>query len=448
MIGARTRIFATLRVLSPLHIGTGHRGPIESGEGQGLEMEGPSATLVMLDHRRLPYIPGSSLKGVLRRLSRDPTLLFGPESGSEEHASGNVIFWSATACDTPTHTGPVPYDNSRADSGSGGRETQGLFIDSRTAIDPETGVAERSRLFHSEQVLPGTEFAFSLTLAAQAGREAENELAEILAALCAPEGVGLGRNSRQGNGRVQLICETIREEVFSLGGKVSDAPPVWRKRVMQKIDTMFDATRQFAVILRGQGPFLIADNSPHTGAENGEAPQVTGLADFHDHGPRLTGATLLGALRSRFAWERALKNDAKTDDKDRVFTCAQELTATERLFGVTGWKGRVSLGLIRLLNEPPKQTIMSVKLDRFSGAPMDNALFGTEAWINPEFRVVVTLAQRAATDEETTQLMAEDDELFADFLTTRLPDPVWGGLALGLGQNKGYGVFKVEIADG
>lgn len=448
MIGARTVISGTLRVLSPLHIGSGRKGKLEAGPASENPDSEFSTGFVLMDDNGLPYIPGSSLKGVLRRLSAEPAILFGPESGRETPASGKVIFWTAFHRSGAAVRGRIPYGDARQNGRVRTNRESDLFIESQTAIDGGTGVAERSRLFHNEQILPGTEFAFRITLKAKLGTEAEDaaakvDLAAILGKLCAPEGVGFGRNTRQGNGRLRLLLETVTEEHFSLRGPIKLAIPFWPTKIAT-------ATRAEAsgwackLTLRGTGPFLIADSTPRPKAPPGEARQIVGLADFANGGARLTGASLLGALRAKFFWEQALRSPEETDDRDKSFTTLDALSTTERLFGVTGWRGRVSLEGIKLIGAPKLQKIMSVRLDRFSGAPIDNALFGTEAWVDPRFEVSLALEGRKGLSEDEQILLKDDDKHFLDFLEL-LKDPLWGGLQLGLGQNKGYGVFAVEV---
>lgn len=315
MIGARTRINRTLRVLTPLYIGSGHKGELAQDTNNGPE-NGFSVGLVLMDGNGLPYIPGSSLKGALRRLCADPAILFGPESGALP--SGKVIFWTALHSGHAPGQCRVPYgDAAQQGRGKTNRETD-IYIESQTAIDGEAGVAERSRLFHSEQVLPGTEFAFHLTVAAKLDTDAEAELAVILARLCADGGIGFGRNTRQGKGRVQLLADKITEERYSLNGLERTAKPIWPERIIAagKILTFGPICK---LTLRGSGPFLIADSSPRPKAEPGEAAQLSGLNAFEKAGPRRTGASLLGALRAKFAWEMALRH-SEADDSDKVYS--------------------------------------------------------------------------------------------------------------------------------
>ena len=78
---------------------------------------------------------------------------------------------------------------------------------------------------------------------------------------------------------------------------------------------------------------------------------------------------------------------------------------------------------------------MSVRLDRFSVSPVDNALFGTEALVAPEFEVELELDQRG---------LLPDDTAFFEAVLKQIADDVWGGLRLGLGKNKGFGAFTVQ----
>jgi len=446
MIGARARITGKLRVLSPLHVGSGRKGSMATDDSLEASSAEFTLGLVLRDGRGLPYIPGSSLKGVLRRLSTDPEVLFGPKSGSETFASGKLIFRTALHSASAGVQYRIPYGDAKQQESGQTYRAVDLFVESQTAVDDKKGVAERSRLFHNEQVLPGTEFDLCLTLAATAGKSAEQDLAAILARLCTDDGVGFGKNTRQGKGRIRLLLDTVAEESFPLAGSGKKTGTIWREKIAAASAPPLSGWN-CTLTLRCDGPFLIADRSPRPPAPPGEAPQITGLSDFANDAPRLTGASLLGALRARFAWEQALRTGDGSDNSDKTFTTIETLTTTERLFGVTGWRGRVSLGAITLASTSVKQKIMSVSLDRFSAAPIDNALFGTEAWIDPVFHLRLTLEDRKGLTAGERDLLAGDDKLFKDFLE-RLGDPVWGGLSLGMGENKGYGVFALEVSHG
>ena len=445
MIGARIEIRAVLRTLTPLHIGSG----VHAGDN-ARETEATVA-MVQTDASGLPCIPGSSLKGVARRMGVKSAALFGPDRkeavqrarlGDAEPRSGRVIFRTALF----REAGPAPlddiYDNKcKVSSGETGESdltyrNAGLFTEARTAIDDETGVAEGGRLFKSEIVRPDTTFDFCLIAdAALAGDERTN-LRSLLSEMADATGFGLGKGTRQSKGRVRLCPETLVVTEITPGAPTRVVTQDWTVSTERSNAPQIDA-KTYVLGFMTLSPFLIADpgRSPD---DSQTAPQISGLRDLKTGGPTLTGSTLLGALRAQSAYMEALSPFHRSDDKDAVHDKgpdASNLTITQRLFGITGWRGRVGLRAIRLKNDPQKQTIMSVRLDRFSVSPVDNALFGTEAWVAPEFEVELELDQRG---------LLPDDTAFFEAVLKQIADDVWGGLRLGLGKNKGFGAFTVQ----
>ena len=396
MIGARIEIQGTLEVLTPLVIGTGKRVPVVTDHG-----ESTKATVVRAKGEK-PYIPGASLKGVLRRLVEDGENLFGPAEISETTPgeSGLAIFWDSyqigdDAC---------------------------IETESRTSIDGDTGTAAAGRLFTEEYVKPGAEFAFELFLAEAAPRSRPDDrevLQRLLGRMMAEEGIPLGADTRQGKGRVKLKAKGL--EVFT---KEPGAPklPVQLAVVPQAGEAQ---NGLFKLRLTCDGPFLILDNARSKERTSKEDAHLLALMDFDGEGPRLTGSTLIGALRAAFAWHMA------DEDVDHVIE--------DRLFGTTDWRGLVEIARLDRVGTPKKQSIPSVKIDRFSGAPMDNALFFTEGWTGVAFDLALRLASRKGMKSaEETELK----QVFETFLN-RLKDEHWGGLELGHGGNRGYGWFSV-----
>ena len=90
MIGERIEITGRLEVLTPLHIGTGEWREVEregnkkkvDPKGDGKQVAEEKATMqvaaIARDQHNDPYLPGSTLKGVLRRVFDDKGI-FGPK---------------------------------------------------------------------------------------------------------------------------------------------------------------------------------------------------------------------------------------------------------------------------------------------------------------------------------------------------------------------------------
>lgn len=469
MFAARLVVTGELQVLTPLHLGTGE---VESYKSipQDPESKEPVSTTVatvMRDVDGLPVIPGASVKGVLRALvgNHDAAdALFGAPTGAEQLFQGRLTAHATryASSDPATLAHGLPFADRQMPDGVE-LKARGLFIAARTAIDPGSGTAEEGKLFHQEMVAPGARFALRLVLRLEpdgSGGEAEDCLIRVLEALTRDDGVAFGKGQSLGQGRLRLDLGSLEAERLTLdeaSGTLRDsAAGATTKELKQAIEAVESAPaeRLFArheLRLTCDGPFLIDDTSVKPPRKS-EKPRLN--AQQRGGRPLLSGSTVIGALRARAGWLAKLrwnedckrhdergrilaKGDeaARLADPERVVTDPGKLSPTERLFGVTGWRGLVRVANITCTSCAGFEDITSVKLDRFSMAPIDGALFTTRAAIDPVFDVVLEVEKRGGFPDD------DDWELF----TKLLDDLRDEGLMLGHGTSRGYGWFGVEL---
>jgi hypothetical protein len=140
----------------------------------------------------------------------------------------------------------------------------------------------------------------------------------------------------------------------------------------------------------------------------------------------------MGVLRSRAEWLKQLQDCRGSP----IPVPTQQKTPgpsspVARLFGDEGWGALLQL---TKLEAQPAQTkfLTSVRLDRFSGGPIDGALFAVDAFVSPKFNVSFRLDKHRATPA---------DEAFAQHL---FADVRKNGLMIGHGANRGFGWFDIE----
>jgi len=126
-----------IRTLSQLHIGSGEKGETIN--------------------RNIPYIPGSSLKGVLRSVASALVNAWGEKSSDIESSYYIDRLFGST--EVAAHVQifdclPVGWQENA--------EKIELKKKMGVAINPITGAAQRGALFSMETVSPGTEFEFKL----------------------------------------------------------------------------------------------------------------------------------------------------------------------------------------------------------------------------------------------------------------------------------------------
>lgn len=211
-----------LRTNTPLHIGAGEDNfnPIQADKG------------VIVDYNGNPYIPGSSLKGVLRtyaetmvnsgmKLSRElksclivnePCLTtekikkikdkYKDEKSNKDLKIAQEIY--ANMCDVCKIFGSN-YFASKISIRDCTLKSEKAYIQRRdgVAIDRETGTAADNKKYDYEQVSPGTEFNFYMSV-----DNLDDELVDlfklIIDALTSGE-LQVGGKTTYGLGKIQLI---------------------------------------------------------------------------------------------------------------------------------------------------------------------------------------------------------------------------------------------------
>jgi CRISPR/Cas system CSM-associated protein Csm3 (group 7 of RAMP superfamily) len=471
---------ATLDLLSPLHVGSGgSRDDIPTVKGKDGANTKPAVATIVRDADGNPYVPGTTLKGLLRRLAEargmDAERLFGAIKLDKAGSPGRVTVFGARRIDGPA----VPHAPFVA--GAEAALGKGVFVAARTRIDPASGTAGDHTLFHQEMAAPQTKFRLRLRIDARAGvderdlkdlehadhalqtaraarqdrdarAEAETDLADLLGLLndlCADDGQAIGKSQADGFGRVRLLADSI-----TVKGRLLAKSGVFENHAPKAKPALKPVPKAEALRFACNGPFLVLDASKTRKAgesEDGSRPHRSPQAWDERH-PMLFGTSVMGALRARARWlqaRKALRRGAKDEAIDAIDPDGvvwrkgmdlRDLSSVQRLFGVTGFRGRLTIAALRVQQAKPWD-VTSVKLDRFTGGPVDNALFKTRAFLGVAFDLALALDERRPRGLDSEK-RKEDQDLF-DLL---LADIQANGLILGHGGNKGFGWFRCEGA--
>lgn len=423
-----------LVAVTPLHIGAGceRHDLLTAVRGAAGEETRPAVSAIQRDAAGCPWLPGSALKGALRALDATPdAALFGKikraqdekendraEDGEKKHPEDDkgvmgalLVRGAAMVAPGSTEGLPVPRDDAgRALAGDG------VYVSARTAIDAGRGTAEANKLFHAEMVAPGARFAARLRLETPGDIDAlEARLLGLLAAWSAPEGVAVGADAASGLGRLRLDGDVTR---------TCWAPDLRGALVAGAIETVATPAPApvDAVLLRliCDGPFLTRDPAAPREGEKGNEIKALRLDDK----PFVTGQALSGALRARLAWLLALDRHQGGGDSD----------AADRLFGIVGRRGVLTV-MVEAARRDDAAALTSLRIDRFSGGPIDNALFTVHADLRVSLDLRLTLDRRAEeADRDTVERLVDDLKI--------------NGLTLGHGVNRGSGGSRWRIGDG
>lgn len=493
MTKARYEIAGRLVTLAPLHVGSGLfdkratvTGRAPSG-GQDGAQHPPQVALIVRDEKKNPYLPSTTLKGLLRRLAEgdagwsreDVVALFGEIKGEGQEGEGQGRMGALTVRGAVREgTGPdasaAPFTGGNVEPDDLGR---GVFVAARTRIDPASGTARDGNLFFQEMVAPGSAFAFRClvevrgTDAAAVAELRTRKLLELLRRLTAEDGHAVGKGQADGFGRLRLDPATVRidRRLLDASGDFTavDASALWA-------ETAATATDDGSVVLDlvCDGPFAVIDASRKADRKTvNDAPPEKARSKAERRGgvpqlqaqlqaqrlaerlPLILGSSLSGALRARARWLeardrlRTSKPDKEVDPGGKVVSTAGEivdLSSVERLFGVTGFRGLVSVARLEVREAEP-WAVTSVKLDRFSGAPVDNALFTTATFLGVRISLALRLDRQDAVFEGTKQNILQDAD--RTLFKALIADIRKHGIELGHGGNKGFGWFTVEGGD-
>lgn len=438
MSKVRYDIKGQLLVLSPLHLGTGQVRQISSLTGKEGANTRPEVAALLRDATGRPYLSGSTLKGLLRRIAEaalDQELvnaLFGALEGEDGGVKGALVVAGASL-ERPGETTDAPYvQGAVQDLGSG------VFVAARTAVNPASGTVDDGKLFFAEMVAPGAQFGFHVSLerrGADSVADASTLLDKtlrLLKCLTHADGWSIGKGQADGFGRVRLDARSIKIERRTLAANGNFAPSsvngVWEKAQAPAL-IYLKPQRSVDLQLSCEGPFAIIDASRGSSSGKGKTEGAAQLAAQRiKHIPLVLGSSLSGILRARASWIEKLH---------LLRGKRAQLGSCQRLFGTQAARALVSIARLDVVKAERWQ-VTSVKLDRFSGGPVDNALFTSDCFINTELSVRLVLEDRGGVMSPS-----EDDVTLFEALVADLSQ---NGIELGHATNRGFGWFKVREA--
>ena len=428
----------TLHLQAPMHIGSGFLdGWLERNSAELTGGEGEIGAMV-LGVDDAPMIPSTTLKGAMRALfpADDPIAerLFGVINGVSGGRIGiatpyaALLKSSANVSNRIDRLGSIP----------------GTYLAQRTAIDDASGTADHNKLFSKTVVGPGATFAFRMVVSGDPDHLDE----DLKIALCrmfatVKDGVSLGSGKGDGQGRMSLtLNHVMAHKLVAEALRATDVTKDWLDEIRRQ--SPYETWRKrYSLILEGQDAFLLLgskrhDESGDPGADKEAKPLQALRKDAKT--PELPGSSLMGALRARAEWFVALNAHRGMSPFDKhiirdVFG-AEARKPDDLPNGATGFAGMLRVISITSVSAELLLT-HSVKIDRFTQSPIDQALFATEAFDSPKFQVALGFDMRA-------------DESHADFVKELLSDIKADGprhgLMLGHRSNSGYGWMDVDFS--
>ena len=441
----------TLEALSPLVIGSGNKNI-------------KTDSVVAKDVNELPYIPATTLAGLIRHsLPEEQRKWMGYQTKEESYGSQLILSEAKILSEDGK---PIDGLSNKEDAVK--QLCYQLPIRQHVRINHQ-GVAEKNGKFDEEIVPKGMRFCFEMELMSE---EDDNEIMDKILSTIQSNGFRIGSGSRSGFGQISIVSILHRKLNLSI--------PEDLKLYLSKSSSLEN-------IWEGFEPYTLAENTNTDYISYELTLQPTDFmffgAGFGDEHSDMTfvrepviewhnddraciiekekvilipGSSVKGALAHRTAYHYNKLKDCFADGKS-----AEELQehvgkkneAVELLFGSEGEnkgknkkRGNILISDIiqTQTEELEKKVLNHVKIDRFTGGAVPGALFSEEVLYSPEnsFTLELLLYKAAITEDKKDK---EDKEKALKAFETALTDLCKGYLPLGGGVNRGNGTFKGSL---
>ena len=445
----------TLEALSPLVIGSGNKNI-------------KTDSVVAKDVNELPYIPATTLAGLIRHsLPEEEQRKWMGYQTKEESCGSQLILSEAK----------ILSENGKPIDGLSNKEDvvkqlcHQLPIRQHVRINHQ-GVAEKNGKFDEEIVPKGMRFCFEMELMSE---EDDNEIMDKILSTIQSNGFRIGSGSRSGFGHISIVSILHRkldlstpEDLKLYLSKSSSLENIWEgfEPYSPTINTNTDYTSYELTLQPTDFMFFGAG----FGDEHSDMTFVRESVVQWDNNNRasiiekekvilIPGSSVKGALAHRTAYHYNKLKGCFADGKS-----AEELQrhvgkqngAVKLLFGSEGDnkgknKRRGSILISDIIQtqtkELEKKVLNHVKIDRFTGGAVPGALFSEEVLYAPKvsFTLEILLDKAAITEFKENKEDKEDNvdkNKALEAFETALIDLCKGCLPLGGGVNRGNGTFK------
>lgn len=426
---------------SPLAIGTG---------ATHILTDSPVAT----DINGLPFIPATSLAGVIRHALDDDSLFGFP--GADGGEGSKIIFTDAV----------MIGKDGRAVDGLGNidfnddfyRHYANMPVRQHVKMN-HRGVAEQSGKFDGQVVYKGTRFVFELEIASETDNS--QALKDIIEKLQSAS-FRIGGGTRKGYGELKVIgylCKTAIIDMTNnadLDAYLSKSTLLsldWEKYAdfsLPSVETSLPDWTTYKLTLTPEDFTLFGTGLSDDDADNVSATEdvviwenENGVEVPHFDGVRMLipATSIKGAIAHRTAYHyNKLSGYFATDQTIRS---KAPNAAVKALFGFAGDNSsdscRGNVIMSDLFGSAPIQKVMHhVKIDYFTGGTINGALFQEKVAVaeGQNFTLEILINNNIAFD-------GDKEKVYLAF-ETALIDLCEGLLPLGGATNRGYGIFSGE----
>ncbi len=418
----RAVLTGVLELASPLHLGSGFT---DRPGGEGAEV----ATLCR-DQGGAPYLPGSSLRGRLRR--------FGPAAAAlREHLFGcarrAIPAGTPAGAADPGRAGALRVYDARLVSGA----PAALPVETRVALDPVTRTALEHHLFSAERLPAGARFACRFELERSSEAELEALIDTLLGAFAPGTGEGLGAGRARLDGLLHWTPEGLSLQRLDRGPYLrwltadADLDHCWRSARIPRREAQAAADLRLQFRLYPRAPLLVGV----AGAKDrhGGPDRVFQAADGRVLVP---ASSLKGALRAQARRILLTMLTHRARDADPVHRRRVVADLTGEVFGSTAAMAGLFVGPASgAYTETDVHPQWFTALDRFTGGVADQRLYQVRAVLPPRLDCEWRLRPRSRVRPWVLGL-----------LCYLVRDALEGDLWLGWGRARGYGAVRMVPA--
>lgn len=406
-----------------------------------------SDALVVTDVNGLPYLPGTSIAGVLRSMIGEEKAhtFFGCKGDKKDSGKGSEIIF--TEGKILNSEGKV-VDGLSLDAFKDSllSNYKALPIRQHVRINSK-GVNENGGKFDEQVVFAGTRFCFEIEMVADEDATLDN-FDSVLNCI-QNKTFRIGSGSRSGFGEIEVVeiqkmlldlkNPTDRETYLNKSSKLSDDCALWQ--TCDKKDSDNVNWTRYQITLKPNDFFLFS--SGFCDGEVDSVPVVARKVEWDNNGkgqlskPKtlIPASSVKGALAHRvaFHYNKLMKRFAgSTENAPKV---GGENEAVRQLFGYSDDKvqerGNILFSDIIATKKYSDKIINHVSIDRFTGGAMEGALFNEKAtYAKGEEIKMTVLVNQSVKDENVIKAW---ENTLNDLCKSMLP--------LGGAVNKGYGMF-------
>ena len=425
----------TLEAASPLAVGSGEKDIITDAP-------------VARDMNGLPYIPGTSLVGIIRHSLEDEKAidyLFGFQKGDKGEGS-KVIVSDALLVGS---NGKVIDGLEQSEPDKFLKQFEVLPIRQHVRIT-EKGVGADHGKFDEQVVYKGTRFVFEMELLSETADE--DYIHKLLEIISSPT-FRMGSGTRNGFGSMKVVSIkyasydlTNENELDAYLNKSSSLSEAWNDaEEIKPKNTQGDSWIKYTLTLKPADFFLFSSGFGDEDADI--TPVKENYIEWTEGMPKMKEATSLipatsikGSIAHRmvYHWNRLM---GKFVDHGEA-VCCEKNPATIAIFGTTieddetkPSRGYAIFSDVFLNTEKPK-VLPHIKIDKFTGGVQDGALFQEK---------VSTSNQEEFFEEIYVEKNALADSTIRKSFERALQDICDGLLPLGGGTNRGHGIFMGSL---